>query len=88
MLKKKLIDTPEKMMRIIESFERIPIKTVEVNLKKSLEIAWRYKIYAYDAFYLETAERLNIPLLIFDSGMKRIGKELGINILGGYNASI
>jgi predicted nucleic acid-binding protein len=88
MLKKKLIDTQEKMIRIIESFEKIPIKTVDVNLKKSLEIAWRYKIYTYDAFYLETAGRLNIPLLTFDSGMIRIGKELGINVLGGYDAGL
>jgi predicted nucleic acid-binding protein len=88
MVKKKLIDTQEKMIRLIESFEKIPIKKVEVNLIKSLEIAWKYKIYAYDAFYLETAGRLNIPLLTFDSGMIRIGKELGINVLGGYDASI
>jgi predicted nucleic acid-binding protein len=88
MVKRKLIDTQEKMIRIIESFEKIPIKTVEVNLKKSLEIAWQYKIYAYDAFYLETAGRLNIPLLTFDSGMRKIGKELGINVLGEYDASI
>jgi predicted nucleic acid-binding protein len=88
MLKKKLIDTQEKMIRIIESFEKIPMKTVEADLKKSLEIAWRYRIYAYDAFYLETAERLNIPLLTFDSGMRRIGKKLGINVLGGYDAGI
>jgi predicted nucleic acid-binding protein len=88
MLKKKLIDTQEKMIRIIESFEKIPIKIVEADLKKSLEIAWRYRIYAYDAFYLETAERLDIPLLTFDGGMRRIGKELGINVLGGYDAGI
>ncbi|MDR1105719.1 MAG: type II toxin-antitoxin system VapC family toxin [Treponema sp.] len=88
MLKKKLIDTQEKMIRLIENFEKIPIKKVGVNLIKSLEIAWKYKIYAYDAFYLETAGRLNIPLLTFDSGMRRIGKELGINILGGYDAGI
>jgi hypothetical protein len=31
---------------------------------------------------------LNIPLLTFDSGMRRIGKELGINVLGGYDAGI
>ncbi|MDR1278298.1 MAG: type II toxin-antitoxin system VapC family toxin [Treponema sp.] len=88
MLKKKLIDTQEKMIRIIESFEKIPVRTIEVDLKKSLEIAWRYNIYAYDAFYLEAAGRLNIPLLTFDGGMRRIGKELGITVLGGYDAGI
>jgi predicted nucleic acid-binding protein len=80
MAKKKLIDTQEQVIRIIRSFEKIPLKTVEVDLKRSLEIAWRYRIYAYDAFYLEVAEKLHIPLLTFDRGMERIGKELGINV--------
>jgi predicted nucleic acid-binding protein len=88
MLKKKVINTQEELIRIIDSFERIPIKTVEVNLKESLKIAWKYKIYAYDAFYLETAKRLNVPLLTFDGGMRRIGEELGINVLGGNDADI
>jgi predicted nucleic acid-binding protein len=48
-----------------------------------LEIAWDYKIYAYDACYLESAQRLDLPLLTFDCNMARIGKELGITILGG-----
>jgi hypothetical protein len=37
---------------------------------------------------LETAKRLNLPLLTFDGGMRRVGKDLGINILGGYDADI
>ncbi|GHU28649.1 hypothetical protein FACS1894164_21030 [Spirochaetia bacterium] len=48
-----------------------------------MEIAWDYKIHAYDACYLESAKRLGLPLLTFDSSMARIGKELGISILGG-----
>jgi predicted nucleic acid-binding protein len=32
---------------------------------------WIDKIYAYDAFYLETAKRLDLPLLTFDSGMRK-----------------
>ena len=54
----------------------------------SFEIAWEYKIYAYDAFYLESAKRLGLPLLTFDGNMAKIGKELGIKILGGKNVGI
>jgi hypothetical protein len=54
--------------------------------EKALEIVWDYKIYAYDACYFESAKRLNLPLLTFDGSMVRVGKELGINILGGKNA--
>jgi predicted nucleic acid-binding protein len=88
MMKKKVIDTKEKIITLIKNFQQIPIKTITVDLERSLEIAWNYKIYAYDSIYLETAQRLNLPLLTFDGGMSKIGKELGITILGGNNAGI
>jgi predicted nucleic acid-binding protein len=88
MIKKKVIDTHEKMINFIEIFETIPLKIVEVNIKETMKIAWKYKIYAYDAFYLETALRLDLPLLTFDSGMRRIGNEMGISVLGGYDAGV
>jgi predicted nucleic acid-binding protein len=62
---------------------KIPVKTTEIDVEKALEIAWEYKIYVYDACYLESAIRLKLPLLTFDGNMARIGKELGITILGG-----
>jgi predicted nucleic acid-binding protein len=71
------------MINIIRNFKKIPIKMVEVDLEKSLEIAWEYKIYAYDAFYLESSKRLDLPLLTFDGGMKRVGREIGLTVLGG-----
>ena len=82
MMKRKIIDR-ENMINAFRYFKKIPIKPVEVDVEKSLEIAWEYKIYAYDAYYLETAKRLKLPLLTFDSAMSRIGNEMGINILGG-----
>jgi predicted nucleic acid-binding protein len=83
MIKKGIINNKEKLIDLIKIFQKIPIKAVEINLEKSLEIAWDYKIYAYDAFYLETAKRLNLPLLTFDNEMRKIGKEIGVAILGG-----
>jgi len=53
-----------------------------------MEIAWNYKIYAYDALYLEAAQRLNLPLLSFDGGMRKIGNEIGLTVLGGQDAGI
>ena len=58
------------------------------KIEKALDIAWEYKIYAYDACYLEAAKRLNLPLLTFDGNMIKVAKELSIRILGGKNAGI
>ena len=81
MVRKGIIDNKEKMLDLIKSFQKIPIKFVENDLEKIVEIAWSYKIYAYDAFYLETAKRLNLPLLTFDNGMKKIGIDMGMTVL-------
>ena len=76
------------MINAFEYFKKIPIKTIEIDMKKALEIAWDFKIYAYDACYLESAKRLNLPLLTFDGNMIKVGKELGINIFGGKNVGV
>jgi predicted nucleic acid-binding protein len=82
MMKKKIIEK-ERMINAFQYFKQVPIRTIEIDIEKAIEIAWDYRIYAYDACYLEAAVRLNLPLLTFDGNMARIGKEIGINIIGG-----
>src|SRR5215510_9671729 len=86
MMKKNVIEK-ERMLNAFEYFTKIPMQKLEIDYKKALEIAWDYKIYAYDACYLEVAKRLKLHLLTFDGNMINVGKGLGINILGGINAS-
>ena len=88
MMRKNIIDSKEKMINLIKNFKKMPIKLEEIDIEKALEIAWDYKIYAYDACYLETAKRLNLTLLTFDGNMIKIGMDLGLNIIGGENVSI
>jgi predicted nucleic acid-binding protein len=82
MLRKGLIKDYRKMADLIDSFQQIPIKLFENNLQDVIKIVWDYKIYAYDAFFLETAKSLNLPLLTLDRDMKKIGRDFGITILG------
>jgi len=84
MMKKNVIEK-QRMINAFNYFQKIPIKTIDIDFGKALEIAWEYKIYAYDACYLEAAKRLNISLLTFDKNIIKTGNELGINILGGKN---
>ena len=87
MMKKKVIEK-ERMINAYNYFLKIPVKTIEIDIEKALEIAWDYKIYAYDACYLEAAKRLHLPLLTFDDNMIKVGKELNVKIMGGKNADI
>jgi len=80
MIRKKVIDK-DKMRQLLKSFQKIPIKLFENKLEDVLEIGWEHKIYAYDAFFLDTAKSLNLPLLTLDDGMEAVGKKLGIKIL-------
>ena len=82
MLKKGLINDRSKMVELINSFQQIPIKLFNNNLENVIQLVWNHKIYAYDAFYLETAKSLKLPLLTLDNEMKKIGKYIGISILG------
>ena len=84
MMKKKVIGK-EQLTNAFNHFKKIPIKNVEVDFGKALDIAWEFNIYAYDACYLETSKRLNLPLLTFDSNMAKVGRQLGIDLLGVKN---
>ena len=86
MMKKKIIEK-ERMINAFNYFKKIPLKNIKIDIEKALEIAWDYKIYVYDACYLEAAKRLGLPLLTFDRNMTKVGKELGIEILGGKDVS-
>jgi predicted nucleic acid-binding protein len=46
-----------------------------------LDIAGRFGTYAYDAYFLECALSLRLPLLTLDKGMKSIACELAIEVL-------
>jgi predicted nucleic acid-binding protein len=62
-------------------YNEIPLRLVEINIENAIKIACQYNIYAYDAYYLETAFRLKLLLLTLDKLMKDVGEEMGLNIL-------
>ena len=64
-----------------EAVQQIPVDLRHSAIKSALEIATKFNIYAYDAYFLECADSLRSPLLTLDSGMKGIAEEMGITIL-------
>jgi predicted nucleic acid-binding protein len=47
-----------------------------------------YNIYAYDAYYLEAAHRLRLPLLTLDGLMQNTGRDMHIDVLEAPHESI
>jgi predicted nucleic acid-binding protein len=80
MFKRNRIDL-ETAKRAIEYYNMIPIRLVNVDIYKSLEISYQYKIYAYDAYFLECARNYNLPLLTIDNGLVKIGKQMNIKLI-------
>ncbi|MFO7525791.1 MAG: type II toxin-antitoxin system VapC family toxin [Ignavibacteriaceae bacterium] len=67
--------------KAIEYYNMIPLKLVDVDIYNSLEIAYQYNIYAYDAYFLECAIQYNAPLLAIDNKLKEIAKQINISIV-------
>lgn len=80
MYKRKRINK-DQVIECYSFFNQIPVRLVEVNLEKALTIASEHEIYAYDAYYLETAKRMKINLFSLDRKMKDVAQSMNITIM-------
>jgi len=65
----------------IDAYLKIPIKLVDVDLKQSLALVRKLRMYAYDAYLLVCAMQLGTPLLTLDEPLKLAAQSLGIEVL-------
>jgi predicted nucleic acid-binding protein len=73
------------VIEAFKDFAKIPLRTVKVDFEKALKIACKHQIYAYDAYYLEVAHRLKLPLITFDITMQKVGIDINVKILPEEN---
>ena len=78
----------EQVHRCFEIFEFIPVRLEYVDITSALAIACRFNIYAYDAYYLTLAQRLNLPLLTLDKKMQDVAKQMNLKLLEVYNENV
>ena len=78
--KRKIINDKEALMAYSD-FKKIPLRLLDVEIEKAILIACQYSIYAYDAYYLETAGRLYLPLLTLDGSMKKVALDLKLRVV-------
>ena len=69
------------VLRAFSISQRIPVRLVPVEVQAAIRIAIRFKIYAYDAYYLQCCIENKLPLISLDDRMCEIGRRLGIKVV-------
>lgn len=59
-------------------FENIPIRYIQPDFANTLKISHQVNMYAYDAYFLDCAIRLNAPLLTLDKKLITVAKNLNV----------
>ena len=80
MVKRKRLNK-EQALQSFTIFETIPVRLMRVDITQAIALAYQFNIYAYDAYYLEVALRLQLPLMTLDQQMKTIGEHLHLKIV-------
>ncbi len=71
MLKRQRL-TPNEASVAVSSFSSIAFKEMENNLECVLVLCAQYNIYAYDAYYLDVAQRYSRPFITLDAKMREV----------------
>ena len=80
MMEKKVLKK-EEVAAAWEIAQRIPVDLRCTDIKSALNLAIKFNIYAYDAYFLECAVNLRSPLLTLDLNMQKVARQIGITIL-------
>ncbi len=62
------------------SFERIPLRLVDVAVPTALGLAEQLELYAYDAYIMEAARARRVPLLALDGRLRTAAAKLGLEV--------
>ena len=73
--------SPDEAKTAFAYTQKIPVRLIRPNIQESLEIAFQFNLYAYDAYFLQCAQSLKCPLMTLDQRLKDVAKELSITVL-------
>lgn len=59
----------------------IAVRLVNVDIHQALKLAFDFNIYAYDAYFLQCAIALSLPILTLDKRMKQVAVKLNIDVM-------
>lgn len=80
-LRKKGHLSEREILRAFDLSQRIAVRLVSVKIHEAIKIAVRFKIYAYDAYYLQCCVENKGSIISLDDRMCDIAKSLGIKVV-------
>ncbi len=80
MVKRKQIGSSD-AVSIFSITQKIPVKLIKVDIPKALSIATDKNIYAYDAYFIQSALSSSCSILSLDHKMNEVARSMNIQIL-------
>ena len=80
MLKRQRIDLAQ-AQTAISAYMQIPVRFVDIELEKAVDLAGRFNIYAYDAYLIRCALKYQAPLITLDRRLENTAQLAGAKIL-------
>jgi len=68
------------ILKAFELSQKIPVRLLPVSIYDAMKIAIRFRIYAYDAFYIQCCLEAKLPLISLDNRMCELARNLGIKV--------
>jgi predicted nucleic acid-binding protein len=65
----------------LNEYRQIPLKFHDIDLAVAIQLSHRFRIYAYDAYFLACSLKNNSPLISLDSSLVKSAQQAGIEVL-------
>lgn len=72
---------PDEVTEAWDNTQLIQVELRRTNIREALKIASKFNIYAYDAYYLECASNLKLPLMTLDRRLMEVARKIQIKII-------
>jgi predicted nucleic acid-binding protein len=67
--------------QVLQNYEKIPIRFVEVGLLESVKLAADQKLYAYDAYLIACARDQKCGLISLDNALTKAALATGVTVV-------
>ena len=64
----------------VKAYQQIPIRLLDIDLARSLELSYKLAIYAYDAYLIDCGLQNRVPLLTVDKGLRDAARRVGVEV--------